>query len=67
MVLFPEVQANAQNEIDEVIGTKRLPVMEDRPNLPYINRVIQELLRWCPTLYNGASLARDPAYIGLIS
>ncbi|KAG9079815.1 hypothetical protein FRC06_007437, partial [Ceratobasidium sp. 370] len=53
MLLFPEVQAKAQREIDLVIGSKRLPTMEDRAQLLYIERLIQELLRWRPIAPNA--------------
>ncbi|KAG7085519.1 hypothetical protein E1B28_003079 [Marasmius oreades] len=46
MVLFPEVQEKARAELDAVIGTDRLPTFEDRPNLPYLNAVASEALRW---------------------
>lgn len=45
MVLFPHVQAKAQQELDSVIGTDRLPLWEDRQNLPYIRGVVEETLR----------------------
>ncbi|KAG8697615.1 hypothetical protein FRC08_006413, partial [Ceratobasidium sp. 394] len=48
MLLFPEVQAKAQQEIDAVVGTSRLPTMDDRSQLPYVERLIQEVLRWQP-------------------
>ena len=50
MVLYPEVQARAQEEIDSVIGEglKRLPDWEDRPSMPYVDAVITETLRWFP-------------------
>lgn len=48
MVMFPEVQAKAQQEIDAVIGSDRLPTVADRPNLPYINKLVSEILRWQP-------------------
>ncbi|KAF8593409.1 cytochrome P450 [Ceratobasidium sp. AG-I] len=48
MMLFPEVKAKAQREIDEVIGSDRLPNLDDQERLPYVNRVVQELLRWLP-------------------
>ncbi|CAE6466716.1 unnamed protein product [Rhizoctonia solani] len=48
MVLYPEVQKKAQNELDSVIGHGRLPTFEDRDELPYIERMIQEILRWRP-------------------
>jgi len=48
MQLYPEVQRKAQEEIDRVVGRDRLPTISDRPNLPYIEAVIKELLRWNP-------------------
>ncbi|CAE6533311.1 unnamed protein product [Rhizoctonia solani] len=48
MLLFPECQAKAQNEIDRVIGTGRLPTFEDRDQLPYVNNLINEVMRWQP-------------------
>ncbi|EAU84016.2 cytochrome P450 [Coprinopsis cinerea okayama7 len=44
--LFPEVQKKAQAEIDAVVGSDRLPTFEDRQNLPYINALVSEVLRW---------------------
>lgn len=48
MILFPEVQQKAQEEIDRVVGTGRLPEVADRPNLPYLNAMVKEVLRWHP-------------------
>ncbi|KAI6126058.1 cytochrome P450 [Pisolithus croceorrhizus] len=48
MVLYPDVQKKAQEEIDRVVGTDRLPDFDDRPNLPYIEAVMLETLRWLP-------------------
>ena len=44
MILYPEVAAKAQAEIDKVVGSERLPTFEDRPNLPYVNAFINEVL-----------------------
>ncbi|KAI9571684.1 cytochrome P450 [Boletus coccyginus] len=51
MVLYPDVQAQAQAEIDSVIGEglQRLPHWEDRASLPYVEAVLKETLRWHPT------------------
>ena len=46
MTMFPEKQAIAQAELDHVVGPSRLPNMEDRASLPYIDALIKEILRW---------------------
>jgi cytochrome P450 len=48
MILFPEVQKKAQEEIDRVIGNTRLPVSSDKEKLPYIEAVLKETHRWHP-------------------
>ncbi|THC96012.1 hypothetical protein EYZ11_004511 [Aspergillus tanneri] len=48
MMLYPEAQKRAQAEIDSIVGTDRLPDYEDRDNLPYVNALVKELLRWHP-------------------
>lgn len=45
MTLHPEFQKKAQTEIDKVIGDQRLPTLADRPNLPYVNCIVKEVLR----------------------
>lgn len=35
LVLYPEVQYKIQEEIDQVIGSNRLPELDDLPNMPY--------------------------------
>ena len=46
MIMHPHVQAKAQAEIDAVIGNDRLPTVQDIKDLPYVNAVIKEALRW---------------------
>ena len=46
MALYPEVQKKAQEELDAVVGSGRLPDFSDRPSLPYISAIVKELLRW---------------------
>lgn len=46
MTLHPEIVKRAQEQIDEVIGNDRLPTLEDRPRLPYIDCIIKEVFRW---------------------
>ncbi|RMD40868.1 hypothetical protein DV735_g4277, partial [Chaetothyriales sp. CBS 134920] len=48
LMLFPAVQKTAQEEIDAVVGTDRLPDFGDREKLPYLNAVVKETLRWFP-------------------
>jgi cytochrome P450 len=53
MVLYPEVQAKAQAEIDRVVGKNRLPDFDDRSALPYLDAVLRETLRWHPVFPMG--------------
>lgn len=48
MLVSPEVQAKAQEEIDRVVGSDRLPSFDDREDLPYIDAIVKEVLRWHP-------------------
>lgn len=48
MALNPDVQRKAQEELDRVIGPNKLPTFADRENLPYIDAVVKETLRWHP-------------------
>lgn len=46
MALNQSVLRRAQGEVDKVIGSDRLPSFGDRGDLPYINALVKELLRW---------------------
>ncbi|RPD66667.1 cytochrome P450 [Lentinus tigrinus ALCF2SS1-7] len=46
MTLHPEIQEKAVAEIERVVGTDRLPTAADRENLPYVNAIFLETLRW---------------------
>ncbi|PVH89423.1 OrdA protein [Cadophora sp. DSE1049] len=46
MIIFPDVQRKAQEELDRVVGLNRFPNFEDREKLPYINAIVKETLRW---------------------
>ncbi|EJD04870.1 cytochrome P450 [Fomitiporia mediterranea MF3/22] len=62
MTCHPEVVARAHAEIDEVIGSSRLPTHDDRPNLPYIECILKEVYRTNPPLPLGLahqSIAED--------
>lgn len=50
MATHAAVQRKAQEEIDCVVGSSRLPQFEDRRLLPYVEAVYREVLRWKPPL-----------------
>ncbi|KLO04415.1 cytochrome P450 [Schizopora paradoxa] len=50
MTLHPDVQRRAQEELDRAVGAERLPAFSDRKNLPYIDALIKETLRWHPVV-----------------
>jgi cytochrome P450 len=54
ILLFPDVQKKAQEELDSVIGRERLPTIDDRSTLPFIDAVCKETLRWRPVTPLGA-------------
>lgn len=45
MVRNPEAFKKAQDEIDRVIGSDRLPTIDDRSSLPYLECVLKEVFR----------------------
>ena len=48
MTVYPEVQRQAQVEIDRVIGNERFPTLADQSSLPYVDALVKEVLRWNP-------------------
>lgn len=42
MVLFPESQRRAQQQIDNVVGRDRIPKIEDCEHLPYITAMVSD-------------------------
>lgn len=46
MLMNPAAQDKAQEEIDRVIGTDRLPTFDDEPKLPYVSALTKEVFRW---------------------
>jgi cytochrome P450 len=59
MSMFPDVQRKAQEEIDRVVGTSRLPDAGDRASLPYVNAVVEEAQRWHPIAPTGLPHVAD--------
>jgi hypothetical protein len=49
MVLYPDAQKRAQEEIDSILGHGHFPHFGDADALPYLKAVLYEVLRWaCP-------------------
>ncbi|TFK53779.1 cytochrome P450 [Heliocybe sulcata] len=48
MLLHPDATREAQREIDSVIGNARLPTLDDRGSMPYVDAFFREVLRWHP-------------------
>ncbi|KDR69728.1 hypothetical protein GALMADRAFT_145141 [Galerina marginata CBS 339.88] len=53
MAVNPEIQTKAHQELDNVIGSDRLPDFADRGSLPYIEAIYREVMRWRPPLAFG--------------
>lgn len=66
MVLHPEIQAKAQSEIDNVVGKTQMVSNSDLPNLPYLNAIVKETLRFHPPgpLLSWARLAIHDTHVG---
>ncbi|KAJ7484409.1 cytochrome P450 [Mycena latifolia] len=75
MALNSEVQDSAQAEIDALLAPSnpaegsiptRLPIFEDRDQLPYITAVVKEVWRWNPSVPLGLPhvVTQDDVYRG---
>ena len=53
MIHHPEIQKKAYEEIVRVVGTDRLPTIEDRDSLPYVRSVVTEAMRIYPPATMG--------------
>jgi cytochrome P450 len=51
MALNPDIQPRAQEAIDKVVGTGRLPDFSH--NIPYVDAIVREVLRWGPVAPMG--------------
>lgn len=45
LVQYPDYQYDIQKQLDDVVGRRRMPQLEDRPRLPLIHATIMESLR----------------------
>ena len=72
LAINQKVQERLHKELDDVIGRERLPELADKPNLPYLEATIHEVLRYSslvPLLFphsttqdtnlNGFEIPRD--------
>lgn len=76
MALHPDVLAEAQREIDSVVGEEEMPTFADYGRLPFVSMIIKELQRWrspAPTAFphslqksdkiDGMSIPKDSIVI----
>ncbi|KAF8075301.1 cytochrome P450 oxidoreductase [Lyophyllum atratum] len=68
MVLNPDVQKKAQEELDTIIGHGRLPSLDDRPRLPYMEALLNEVHRFHPIGPMGIPhcVTQDDYYNGML-
>ncbi|OCH88111.1 cytochrome P450 [Obba rivulosa] len=50
MLIYPEVQKRAQEQLANVVGPNRLPEFSDQVSLPYIEAICKECMRWQPVV-----------------
>ena len=55
MVCYPEVQKEAQAELDNVLNG-RLPEHSDFPSLPYISALVKEVYRYARVFFDCSLL-----------
>lgn len=65
-VTNPVAIRKAQDEIDRVVGSTRLPSREDVANLPYTRALLTETMRWRPAIPAGFphEVTQDDEYMG---
>ena len=68
MAKYPDIQRKAQEELDAVVGPRRLPHFTDRPSLPYINAIVKECFRWQSVVPLGVPhrVSEDEEYNGYL-
>lgn len=62
MILHPEAQVAAQEEIDRVVGFDRLPNLSDRASLPYVECLLQEVYRCVARVQSALSWRLTMSY-----
>ena len=66
MIFNPKVMKKAQEELDRVVGKGELPSFAHRDQLPYIDALVKEVLRWSPPVPFGMPVraTQDDVYRG---
>ena len=66
MAKYPHIQRKAQQELDRVVGSRRLPDHDDRDTLLYCQALVMEVLRWRPAVPMGVPhrVTAEDEYLG---
>ncbi|KIP11873.1 hypothetical protein PHLGIDRAFT_63040, partial [Phlebiopsis gigantea 11061_1 CR5-6] len=63
----PRDRYMSRRRIDAVIGSERLPFLSDRKDLPYVESLMKEVLRWQILILSvGHKLMQDDHYEGYL-
>nr|AUD09127.1 cytochrome P450 family 2 subfamily B [Neotoma stephensi] len=68
LLKYPHVAEKVQKEIDQVIGSHRLPTLDDRNKMPYTDAVIHEIQRFSDLAPIGAphKVTKDTLFRGYL-
>ncbi|XP_069483780.1 cytochrome P450 2B1-like [Ambystoma mexicanum] len=66
MITYPDIQAQCQQEIEQVVGWDRLPAWDDRLKMPYVEATIHEIMRFASITAFGVfrQVTKDTALRG---
>ncbi|KAF9459217.1 cytochrome P450 [Collybia nuda] len=68
MALYPDVQKTAQAAVDQVLKRQRFPDFSDYGHIPYLDALVNEVLRWNPGAPLGLfhAVNKDDYYNGYL-